>query len=75
MRRRSARAWNADEIDFEGDVQGWDLAAGLSTKYTGPDGSPEWFRFGASSLLNDVLMQIQFQRSGRYQDPDAFTLD
>ncbi|MFO1529477.1 MAG: hypothetical protein U1F77_07010 [Kiritimatiellia bacterium] len=41
----SARAWNADEIDFEGDVQGWDLSAGVSTKYTGPDGSPEWFRF------------------------------
>ena len=33
------------------------------------------FRFGASSLLNDVLMQIEFQRSGRYQDPDDFTLD
>ena len=31
--------------------------------------SPDWFRFGASSLLNDVLMQIEFQRSGRYQDP------
>ena len=31
--------------------------------------SPDWFRFGASSLLNDVLMQIEFQRTGRYQDP------
>ena len=37
--------------------------------------SPEWFRFGASSLLNDVLMQIEYQRTGRYQDPDDFTLD
>ena len=37
--------------------------------------SPDWFRFGASSLLNDVLMQIESQRSGRYQDPDDFTLD
>ena len=37
--------------------------------------SPDWFRFGASSLLNDVLMQIEFQRTGRYQDPDDFTLD
>ena len=37
--------------------------------------SPSWFRFGASSLLNDVLMQIEFQRTGRYQDPDDFTLD
>jgi deoxyribose-phosphate aldolase len=37
--------------------------------------SPEWFRFGASSLLNDVLMQIEKQRTGRYQGPDHFTLD
>ena len=37
--------------------------------------SPDWFRFGASSLLNDVLMQIEFQRTGRYQDPDDFTID
>ena len=29
--------------------------------------SPDWFRFGASSLLNDVLMQIEFQRNGRYR--------
>src|SRR6187401_564462 len=36
---------------------------------------PVWFRFGASSLLNDVLMQIEFQRTGRYQDPDVFALD
>ncbi|MBA2700655.1 MAG: deoxyribose-phosphate aldolase [Chloroflexi bacterium] len=41
---------------------------------------PRWmsadrFRFGASSLLNDVLMQIEFQRTGRYQDPDSFTVD
>jgi len=37
--------------------------------------TPDWFRFGASSLLNDVLMQIEFQRTGRYQDPEHFTLD
>ena len=36
---------------------------------------PERFRFGASSLLNDVLMQIEKERTGRYQDPDNFTLD
>ncbi len=28
--------------------------------------SPKWFRFGASSLLNDVLMQLETQRTGRY---------
>ena len=36
---------------------------------------PERFRFGASSLLNDVLMQIEKERTGRYQDPDDFTVD
>jgi deoxyribose-phosphate aldolase len=37
--------------------------------------TPDLFRFGASSLLNDVLMQIQKERTGRYQDPDRFSLD
>jgi len=37
--------------------------------------TPELFRFGASSLLNDVLMQIEKERTGVYQDPDHFTLD
>jgi deoxyribose-phosphate aldolase len=35
----------------------------------------DWFRFGASSLLNDVLMQIEKERTGRYQGPGHFTLD
>jgi deoxyribose-phosphate aldolase len=37
--------------------------------------TPERFRFGASSLLNDVLMQIRKQKTGIYQSPDHFTLD
>ncbi len=37
--------------------------------------TPDWFRFGASGLLNDVLMQLQKERTGRYQDPDRFSLD
>ena len=37
--------------------------------------TPVRFRFGASSLLNDVLMQIEKERTGRYQDPDQFTID
>ena len=37
--------------------------------------TPDYFRFGASSLLNDVLMQIEKERTGRYQGPDHFTLD
>jgi deoxyribose-phosphate aldolase len=37
--------------------------------------TPDRFRFGASSLLNDVLMQIEKQRTGHYQGPDHFSLD
>ena len=36
---------------------------------------PEWFRIGASSLLNDVLMQIRWLETGRYQSGDYFTKD
>jgi deoxyribose-phosphate aldolase len=36
---------------------------------------PELFRFGASSLLNDLLMQRQKLATGRYAGPDYFTLD
>jgi len=35
----------------------------------------EWFRFGASSLANDVLMQLQKQATGVYQSPDYFSKD
>ena len=37
--------------------------------------TPELFRFGASSLLNDVLMQLRKERTGRYQSQDYFTID
>lgn len=37
--------------------------------------TPDLFRFGASSLLNDVLMQIRKERSGRYQGTDYFSID
>jgi deoxyribose-phosphate aldolase len=36
---------------------------------------PDWFRIGASSLLNDLLMQRQKMTTGRYAGPDYFTLD
>jgi len=43
---------------------------------TGPDWlTPEWFRFGASSLLNELLMQRTKMKTGRYSGPDYFTLD
>ena len=41
---------------------------------------PDWmtadrFRFGASTLLNDLLMQIRKERTGRYSGSDYFTID
>ena len=37
--------------------------------------TPDLFRIGASTLLNDVLMQIDKERTGRYQNPDYYTID
>ncbi|MFI5827252.1 MULTISPECIES: deoxyribose-phosphate aldolase [unclassified Streptomyces] len=37
--------------------------------------SNHWFRFGASSLLNDLLMQRQKLSTGRYSGPDYVTVD
>jgi len=37
--------------------------------------TPERFRLGASTLLNDILMQIQKERTGAYQSGDYFTID
>jgi deoxyribose-phosphate aldolase len=42
----------------------------------GPDWmTPERFRIGASSLLNDVLMQLEKERTGHYSGLDYFTID
>ncbi len=35
----------------------------------------QWFRFGASSLANDLLMQIVKQQTGIYQSKDYFSKD
>jgi deoxyribose-phosphate aldolase len=77
-----------DFADQTGHAVGLKLAGGIRTakqswqflvivgETLGPDWlHPDRFRLGASSLLNDVLMQIQFQRTGRYQRPDHFTVD
>jgi deoxyribose-phosphate aldolase len=37
--------------------------------------TPDLYRFGASSLLNDILMQLRKEKTGRYQSPDYFTID
>jgi deoxyribose-phosphate aldolase len=36
---------------------------------------PHRFRFGASSLANDVLMQLAKEAEGTYQSPDYFSID
>ena len=37
--------------------------------------NPNLFRIGASSLLNDILMQIIKEKTGRYQNEDYFSKD
>jgi deoxyribose-phosphate aldolase len=37
--------------------------------------TPELFRFGASALLNDVLMQLEKEKTGAYQAADDFSKD
>lgn len=48
----------------------------MVNEVAGPDWlTPEWFRFGASTLLNDLLMQRIKLRTGGYAGPDYVTLD
>jgi deoxyribose-phosphate aldolase len=48
----------------------------LINETVGPDWlDPDWFRFGASSLVNDLLLQRQKLRTGHYSGPDYVTVD
>ncbi|GAA4611239.1 deoxyribose-phosphate aldolase [Actinoallomurus liliacearum] len=48
----------------------------LVNETAGPDWlTPDWFRLGASSLLNDLLMQRRKLTTGVYGGPDYFTMD
>ncbi|MBZ5741352.1 deoxyribose-phosphate aldolase [Nocardioides mangrovi] len=48
----------------------------MVNEIAGPDWlDPDWFRFGASTLLNELLMQRTKMTTGRYSGPDYFTLD
>jgi deoxyribose-phosphate aldolase len=77
-----------DFADHSGRPVGLKLAGGIRSakdalrylvvvhETLGPDWlTPDRLRLGASSLLNDLLMQIDKQRSGAYSDPDRYTLD
>src|SRR6187431_838956 len=37
--------------------------------------TPDLYRFGASSLLNDILMQLRKEKTGAYRSGDEFTID
>ncbi len=48
----------------------------MVNEVAGPDWlDPDWFRFGASSLLDDLLMQRTKLTTGRYSGPDHVTMD
>src|SRR5215208_4925090 len=77
-----------DVHDETGRVVGMKPAGGIKTakqaiqnlvivnETLGPDWlTPDRYRIGASSLLNDVLMQIRTQKTGRYQNPEHFSRD
>jgi deoxyribose-phosphate aldolase len=77
-----------DHYDRTGKMVGMKPAGGISTsklalhnlvmvnELLGPKWlTNEWFRFGASSLANDVLMQILKNNTGVYQSPEYFSID
>jgi len=77
-----------DFHDRTGRVVGFKPAGGVRTakqavqhlvlvnETLGPDWlTPDRYRIGASSLLNDCLMQLAKERTGRYQSADHFTVD
>jgi deoxyribose-phosphate aldolase len=77
-----------DWRDLTGDLVGVKPAGGIRTskdaikflvtvsEVAGDDWlDPFWFRFGASSLLNDLLLQRQRMRIGAYSGPDYVTDD
>jgi deoxyribose-phosphate aldolase len=77
-----------DWRDLTGEMVGVKPAGGIKTskdalKYlvtvneiAGDDWlDPDWFRFGASSLLNDLILQRQKLKTGAYSGPDYVTID
>ena len=77
-----------DYRDFEGRQIGVKPAGGIRTEKdairylvlvnetAGEDWlDPRYFRIGASSLLNDLLMQRERMATGRYSGPDYMTVD
>lgn len=78
----------ADHHTKTGKMVGMKPAGGISNSKTalqylvmlyetlGPDWmTPHWFRFGASSLANDLLLQLGRQQSGHYYSKDYISID
>ena len=75
---RSLRRVEAPKRNRSGVIQSGPSVSYLTVLYEtlGPDWmTPDRFRFGASTLLNDLLMQVRKERTGRYSGGDYFTLD
>jgi deoxyribose-phosphate aldolase len=77
-----------DFADLSGDLRGVKLAGGIRTskeavrylvmvnEVAGEQWlTPDLFRFGASSLLNDLLLQRHKLATGNYDGPDYVTVD
>ncbi len=77
-----------DHFDRTGQMVGMKPAGGISKsklalhylimvkEIVGPQWlTNRWFRFGASTLANDVLMQLAKLNSGSYQSADYFSID
>lgn len=59
----TARAWTGAEISFPSEGNGWSTAGG-SAKYTGPDGSPEWFRYTLAATNSDPSFEFKMAARG-----------
>jgi deoxyribose-phosphate aldolase len=53
--------------------QAWQYLVVMQETLGGAWLTPARFRIGASSVLNDLLLQLHAQRSGRYESPDSLT--
>ena len=59
----ASRAWTADQISFPSEGNGWTLTNG-ATKYTGPDGSTEWFRYVLTAPASDASFEFKMAAGG-----------
>ena len=73
-RDRGAAGGQAGRRDPHG--QGRDPLSRGRARGRGPEWlDPYYFRFGASSVLNDLIMQRRTQLAGHYSGPDYVTVD